>query len=333
MFKVLTKDFLYDPILEMKIEEPTEEITLFGKTYRMYKDDWKHHIHLKITNRCDSSCDFCIERSTRNETEYPNRFLASAQILISSMSNAGHLRTVSITGGEPTVSPILQETIALCNRYDMKLFSMNTNGYKLDAIRPDSFNGWANISKHNIDDREIFGRLWNLDEHTIRIFKQRQKNAKVRLQCVLGVNGGLKSLSEIDAFIDYFKDSADDFSFRSLIIEKEDGKMDPLFQLFRDKLFLSGCLEEQAIQDYYVYEVYNYKGKLVTLSWSNMALLRKHNETHESEKFLEEIIVHPNGNITGSWNQKTLVIADGQCISCNYFHNGCRYESSGDVCH
>ena len=329
MFKVLTKDFIYKPELEMKIEEPTEEIVLFGKTYRMYKDDWKHHVHLKITNRCDAFCDFCIERATRDEVENHARFLEGARELLAEMDEAGVLRTVSITGGEPTVSPIIQDAIDMCSRYSLKMFSINTNGYRLGILSPNSFKGWVDISKHAIDDRMVFRRCCNVGKGTIEAFKERQVSGKVRLQCVLGVNGGLGSLEDIDAFIEYYKDCADDFSFRSLIIEDEEGTVDPLFWAFRDKLFHAGCLEEQAIQDYYVYEIYDYMGKKVTLSWSNMAMLRKHNETHEGENFLEEIIVHPNGNITGSWNQKSLMIYNTMCSGCKYHGNGCRHTSGG----
>lgn len=335
MFKVLTKDFIYNPVLEMKIEEPTEEIQLFGKTYRMYKDEWKHHIHLKITNMCDAKCAFCIEKGSRDDYENAIRFHESAKLLIQNMHTQGHLKTISITGGEPTLSPVLQDTIRMCLCYEPKLLSINTNGYAIGAIEPNTFKGWLNISKHRIDDRAIFKRSWNLDSGQILAFKERQENANVRLQCVLGVKGGLESQTDIDNFIDHFKDCADDFSFRSLIIESAQGSVDPLFWDFRDKLFQSGCLEEQAIQDYYVYEIYNYKGKKVTLSWSNMALLKNHNETHK-DNFLEEIIVHPDGKITGSWNKKTLKIynpyAPEKCRSCKYLDNGCRHRSSSGGC-
>jgi hypothetical protein len=38
-----------------------------------------------------------------------------------------------------------------------------------------------------------------------------------------------------------------------------------------------------------------------------MKKLKEYNESHDSN-FLEEIIVHPDGMVTGSWNKKSLII-------------------------
>jgi hypothetical protein len=106
-----------------------------------------------------------------------------------------------------------------------------------------------------------------------------------------------------------FNDVVDDFSFRSLIIEDCDGEMSDLFRTVRQNLFKGKWCVQQVIQDYYVYEDFKVPNvKPITISWSNMALLRKYNETHKDNNFLEEIIVHPDGAVTGSWNKQTLII-------------------------
>ncbi len=306
MFKVLYKDFIREPVLEMDVTAPTDEIELFGKKYTMYADDWKKHIHLKCTNRCDANCPFCIERSTRNDSENWEWFMDSAILTMRQMQEQGHLRTVSITGGEPTTCPDLQRLIDTVNSFHPMLFSINTNGSRLAFAKADTFRGWLNISKHAIDDSAIFRRRVVVDRDCIRLFKLAQPDAKVRLQCVLGVDGGLKTLNDILNFMTHFKDSVDDFSFRSLIVDTD---YDMVPQLFNDlRNFLFDRMVEQAIQDYYVYEVFDYGGKKVTLSWSNMFMLRQYNETHPFSNFLEEIIVHPDGVVSGSWNKRSLVI-------------------------
>ena len=40
---------------------------------------------------------------------------------------------------------------------------------------------------------------------------------------------------------------------------------------------------------------------------TNVNTKQNYNETQKNN-FLEEIIVHPDGMVTGSWNKKTLVI-------------------------
>ena len=308
MFKTITENFIEDPVLEMDITEPTDEIKLFGKTYRMYKDEWKHHVHIKCTNYCDANCRFCIERDSKCEKGDPDKLLASVVDLLEQMDEQGHLYTVSLTGGEPTAYPYINCLLDIIEGFFLKTFSINTNGRYLDAIAPGRLDGWIDVSKHKIHDKDVFQRDWEVTPEFIKRQRERHPKMKVRFQCVLGLENGLKSVDEIREYMDAFSDVVDDFSFRSLIIEDCEGSVPKLFGDFRKWLFDNGWCVQQTIQDYYVYEDFKPAGmKPITISWSNMAMLKKYNETHNNN-FLEEIIVHPDGMITGSWNKKTLVI-------------------------
>ena len=308
MFKTLTKDFILNPPLEMNVDSPTDEIILWGKPYRMYKDEWKHHVHLKCTNKCDANCNFCIERSSRKDKEDACTFVSSAKDLLRQLHEQSMLFTVSLTGGEPTLFPLVNETIELANSFPLKLFSMNTNGRFLDQLKVKSFNGWVNISKHSIHDGCIMSRKWEVTPDLVAMCRKMQPNMKVRFQCVLGVEKGLQTIPDIEEFMAAYSGCVDDFSFRSLIIEEAEGKVPTLFNDFRHWLFNNEWCVEQTIQDYYVYEVFNPpKMKPITISWANMGLLQRYNESHE-DNFLEEIIVHPDGMVSGSWNRKSLII-------------------------
>ena len=308
MFRTLKKDFILNPPLEMNVDSPTDQIGLWGKTYRMYSDEWKHHVHLKCTNRCDANCNFCIERPSWKDKENPDLFLASAKELLRQLHEQKMLYTVSLTGGEPTLFPLLNETIAVANSYPLKLFSMNSNGRFLDRLERNSFDGWVNISKHGIHDGCVMNRDWEVTPGYISSIREEQPNMKVRFQCVLGTEHGLESISDIKQFMDTYSESVDDFSFRSLIIEDAEGEVPKLFKDFRKWLFDNGWCIEQTIQDYYVYEVFNPpRMKPITISWANMGLLQRYNESHD-DNFLEEIIVHPDGMVSGSWNRKSLII-------------------------
>jgi len=310
MFKTITdkSQMIKDPVLEMEISSAYDVINLFGKEYRMYKDEWKHHVHFKCTNNCDANCAFCIERDSRHDGGNPKKFYESCSQLLEQLNEQGMLRTVSITGGEPSIFPLINETIGLINKYDVMLFSMNTNGRLLNALDRDIVNGWLNISKHSTHDAHIFKREFEVTPEYLAEIRARQPRAKIRFQCVLGLEDGLQSLDEVKAFIKHYNDVVDDFSFRSLIVENKDGEVPQLFKDLRDWLF-PHCVE-QTIQDYYVYEVYDVEGyKPITISWSNMYLLKQYNESN-NDNFLEEIIVHPDGMITGSWNKKTLIIKE-----------------------
>ena len=315
MFKVLKKDFLRDPALEMELDldGKTDEIELFGKKYRMYSDEWKHHVHLKCTNKCDADCAFCIERDSRRDWEDGALHVRSAELTIAQLKSQGMFRTLSVTGGEPTIFGGIRSLVELANKYRPTLFSVNSNGYgMLTAFADDTFDGWFNLSKHSVVDDGVFRRSLNVTTGIVREFKSRQPRARVRAQCVLGVSPRVRTISDIWDFIGFFRQSVDNFSFRNLIIQDAQGSVHPLFRELRNTLLDDRCCIEQAIQDYYVYETYERDGVNITLSWSNMELLRQYNESHQDSNFLEEIIVHPDGMVTGSWNKKSLVIFDAK---------------------
>lgn len=312
MFKRITTkaEFIQDPILEMNSQDinnsPTDRIMLFGKEYRMYSDEWKHHIHIKCTDRCDANCSFCIEKSERNNPQNEDNMMASTKEVLLQLAMQGHLKTVSITGGEPTVFNRINELVNLIGSFNLTLFSINTNGRYLSKI-PKDFKGCVDISKHAIDDTDVFRRKYNVDVPAILLFKESHPNASVRLQCVLGVSDKMRNLEDIIKYIIRYREYVDDFSFRNLIIENDETKISGLLLDLRSLLFNHGELVEQVIQDYYVYETYKFLDTNITLSWSNMKELREYNESHQSN-FLEEIIVHPDGMVTGSWNKKSLII-------------------------
>lgn len=312
MFKVITNkaDFIQNPVLEMNEEQlseaPKDTIRLFGKTYYMYADEWKHHVHIKCTDRCDADCDFCIERSERNNPQNAERVMMATRDLLAELAEQGHLRTVSITGGEPTLFRYFEKLVDMIGARNPTLLSINTNGRHLERL-PAWYDGWVNISKHAITDADVFVRDFNVTPAMIAKFKASHPRAKVRMQCVLGTTTKMSTVGNIVDFIYHFKDVADDFSFRNLIIENYETKVSELLFDFRQLLLDSGEFVEQVIQDYYVYETFRMFGTLITFSWSNMKELREYNESHDNN-FLEEIIVHPDGSITGSWNKKSLII-------------------------
>lgn len=308
------KDFERSP--ELGVDDPEKdsvELELFGKKWRMANDAWRHHVHLKCSNRCDGKCAFCSEKDTWKDPENASAFFESVKTLLDQMKAQKALETVSITGGEPTGwKPIQTLVDVVQNEYSPRLFSMNSNGaHMLTALKPKSFQGWLDLSKHAVDDTRVMCRPVNVTPTHIRNFKKLHPLARVRVQCVLGASPwGLKDMDEVFDFVNYFRRSVDNFSFRSLIIEKEDGAPTKLLTELREFLFANAEPVEQRIQDYYVYEIYRLEGAEIMVAWSYMNLLRKYYSEHPESNFLQEIIVHPDGVVSGSWDRKTQVIYD-----------------------
>lgn len=276
------------------------EFYLFGKKYYFYDDEWMHHVHLKVTSKCNASCNFCIEKDSIVKENKEN-FLNNLNELLVQMNDQKVLKTISITGGEPSLCSYLPDVMNIISKYNV-FSSINTNGLNIENLT--NFPTWINISKHNIDDSSIF-KSDNLSITKIKDIKEKS-NSKVRLQCVLQKDG-VNNVDSLLNYMNYFKSVVDDFSFRQLIKTSDNYDDQPTLEFFREYLYNNGIFIEQTFQDYYVYENWILNNIPITISFSDMNLL-KHSEKIEENNILREIIVHPDGLISGDWDRKNKII-------------------------
>ena len=104
MLNIITNksDYHFSPELATDMVSYDLPLTLFGKQWYIMDDYWMKQIHLKITDRCNAACPFCIEQNSHIR-ENKKLFLANVSRLHDEMDEQGHLATVSITGGEPAL--------------------------------------------------------------------------------------------------------------------------------------------------------------------------------------------------------------------------------------
>lgn len=298
------KDYSFNPVLESNEKLYDTPVTLFGKPWRIMDDYWMKHVHIKITDRCNAKCPFCIEKDSHIK-EDPVKLQVNLRRLISELNEQGHLATVSITGGEPSLSPIAGNVIDFLKGNYKVFLNINTNFSKaIDSkLDPD----WVNISRHTVGADGYTG-IGALDLDMLDRYRDTHKNTKIRLQCVLHQNG-LQNIDEIKDYIDHYNGHIDDLSFRRLINVTDNAPTDDLFQKLKHFLYNHARLVEQVLKDYYVYETWNYKGLNITLSHSNMKLLHDL-EGSEDDKILREIVVHPDGLVSGSWYRNKKILAE-----------------------
>lgn len=272
---------------------------LFGKNFKVRADETLRHVHVKVTDRCNARCGFCIEKDS-NITENPKLLLHNLQKLLNELQQQNLLYSVSITGGEPYIYKHLQQVFDLITNYDV-FFTLNTNGRKVVPMvnSPE----WLNISKHDFDDSSIFHLNALTKTDLLKIKKA--TSSKIRIQSVL-LPGHLDTVDKIIKFINKYKSAVDDFSFRQRMTT-ESAKAEVTLNPLRKELLKSGLLVEQVIEDYYVYETWYLDGVNITTSFADMQLLEKA-EKNESKKLLREIIVHPDGMVTGDWARKRKII-------------------------
>tara|TARA_B100000959_G_scaffold286841_1_gene367603 strand:- start:733 stop:1800 length:1068 start_codon:yes stop_codon:yes gene_type:complete len=93
-----------------------------------------HDLRLSITDRCNFRCIYCMEPEDRF---LPKRDLLSASeyMMIVDAAIALGVRKVRLTGGEPTLYPVLDTIISELGRRNLDDIAMTTNGSLLDPGR------------------------------------------------------------------------------------------------------------------------------------------------------------------------------------------------------
>lgn len=288
------------------------DVTLFDNKISLNLNPWLWHFHIKITDACNAKCKFCIEQNCQRD-ENARKALENIDKMLAEMQRKNCLFSVSVTGGEPTLFPYFKELCEILSRYNIQFLTMNTNGYGLDKY-VDTIDGlfdFVNISRHSISDErnnEIFATtVYTKDE--LRTIKKKYNKTKFRIQCVIGSE--LHTTEDIMNFMDVY-DFADDYSFRRLMQVGDEFGLDYVVdedEYFNvlNHAFDNWTFKEQTIQDYYVYEIYNYNGKDVTFSYSDMKMLREV-EKEEGDNIIREFICHPNGVISGSWKKDCKIL-------------------------
>lgn len=318
MFKTITNKNEYIKqcdVQDLPISyENKMEVELFGNKILLEKNPWLWHLHLKTTDACNASCNFCVEKNAAKK-ECPEIFLRNTSNMLCEMKRAGCLHSVSVTGGEPLMFRQFEQLCGVLKSHNINFLTINTNGNKLPEKLEfiDGLFDFIDISRHSVSDIEnnsIFRTRTNSIEELKQI-KRRMKHTKMRIQCVMDKVNTIENVLE---FIEAFS-FADDISFRKLMkLSKEYGvdyeSKDEEYKKLLDYAYKNWELKEQAIQDYYVYEIWNNGFTDITLSYSNMKMLRKVEKTEPKEIF-REFIIHPDGTISGSWKKDCKVIKEG----------------------
>ncbi len=93
-----------------------------------------HDLRMSITDRCNFRCVYCMEPGDRF---LPKRALLSASeyMTIVDAAIALGVRKVRLTGGEPTLYPVLDTIISELGRRNLDDIAMTTNGSLLDPTR------------------------------------------------------------------------------------------------------------------------------------------------------------------------------------------------------
>lgn len=254
------------------------------------------NVQLMITKKCPFNCSFCIEKINPVGDENVNFDLQISNLkrLLETLLANGMAPTVSITGGEPTLFAYhVKDVKEMLDKMGVP-YNLNTAGVinKANKKLVPSFSR-VNLSVHNHDvdkNSEIFGSsrgdYWNSEMYQ-----------HATIQSVI-----------LSADIDYLKEFLDSFDNKRFSIrlpaETEDTPSIEWKEMF-DKIEKDSDFEfvQQKIGDYYWYEEWKYKGKVIRFSFASMKQLAYYKERYaENERmFTRAAIIMPDGNVRFDW--------------------------------
>lgn len=241
---------------------------------------------------CNAKCKFCFWK----QKETPEDYLVN---LSNSLIKAKklHLRELSITGGEPTISPYLPQILEAVKMYSFKKVVLTTNGINLRDRLPliKGVVNHINISRHHYRDDEnnvAFGSKFQLSTEQLRgtITQCNKKGIDITLNCVLTKYGEKEFL---DNMIKFAKNvGATSITFRKDI--KHNSLKMPERDLFSEyqNIDTSECPVCRS-------ETIMVRGIYVTFKTS----VKEPSDTLENYEY----IIQQNGDLTTDWDGAKLV--------------------------
>lgn len=290
---------------------------------------------------CNADCKFCVAqlRYENQHMAYHKEKLSDDDYLKRLDEVLKYIRplnpSISITGGEPTLSKKLVPILELVNKYNFRKRTITTNGSQLFAkvdgtpiIEHLIKNHWdhLNISRTSTDDKlnqQIMRFRCNEGYCNNGMLKEildtlKDTNLKHRISCLL-LKESVNSVEKIRDYVDFYtKLGANNFIFRELMdydetaINKE--KMD---YCKANKIRLNNIWEDfekfpelepyMNILGYYYYvEIYKYHGATVASESAN--LNQQAIEVAKNPNQIYEMVYHPNGNLCASWIDKERIL-------------------------
>jgi len=300
---------------------------------RVYKN---FNFSIFLDDYCNADCKFCVAQlryshrramyikpSIDDDLEYYNR-LDKVLELIRPINPS-----VSITGGEPSISPRLSQVLKMVDSYGFRKRTITTNGSgllnKLNGSERviDQLIGYnwnhLNISRACVDD-QMNHRIMRYGDYDLSCDNEKLKNIiaitkdsplKHRLSCLL-LKEGVGSVERIKEYLGFYgRMGVDNVIFRELMDFSKDAiNTEKIKYCIDNKIRLNDIWEELDKEDefvpylnllgyYYYVEIYKYRG--MTVASESADLNQQYVEKEKNQDMVYEMIFHPNGNLCGSW--------------------------------
>ena len=288
-----------------------------------------------IDDYCNADCKFCVaqlryqhkneiyqKEHIKDKDEYLRR-LEEVLKLIRPLNPS-----ISITGGEPTLSPIIVDVLRLVDKYGFRKRTITTNGSALlKTVDNDLIinhlinNNWdhLNISRaSHIDslNREIM-RYNDKDSYcTVEMMKDilditNHSSLNHRLSCLL-LKESVNSVEKMKEYVDYYASlGANNFIFRELMdYDKTAVNTEKMTYCDENKIKLYDIWHDfekfpefkpylNVLGYYYYVEIYKYND--ITIASESADLNLQDRQKQRDEDIVYEMVFHNNGNLCAGW--------------------------------
>lgn len=300
------------------------------------------NFNIFIDDYCNADCKFCVAqlRYEHRNAMYNKSHIKDTDAYLDRLNDVLKIArklnpSVSITGGEPTISPILTEVLKMVDSYGFRKRTITTNGSGLlrtqdnDAIINNLIKyHWdhLNISRASYDDelnKRIMRYATDKEYCSADMLKEilaisNSSDLKHRISCLL-LKESVNSVEEIKKYADFYgKLGANNFIFRELMdydknavnaekIEYCDRNKIRLYDIWNDFEKYPEFQPYLNILGYYYYvEIYKYLGMTVASETADLNIQNREVEAHPDVVY--EMVFHNNGNLCASWidNERIL---------------------------
>lgn len=306
------------------------------------KDIYKNfNFSIFIDDYCNADCKFCVAQLRyehrnliykKDKLDY-DAYMKQLEYVLKAIRPLNP--SISITGGEPTLSPKFLDVIKMVDKYGFRKRCITTNGSQLlNTINNktilehliDCHWNHLNISKTTWDDT-LNQKIMRYNDKegicTNEMLKDILKisnnsDLKHRISCLL-LQDSVNSVDKIKEYVDKFSElGANNFIFRQLMDYSHDAvNQEKIDYCDRNKVDLNDIWEDfenypefepylNILGYYYYVEIYKYKGLTVAGESANLNQQYKEFAAHPNTVY--EMVFHPNGNLCASWVDKDKVL-------------------------
>lgn len=308
------------------------------------KDVYKNfNFSIFVDDKCNADCKFCVAqlRYEHKGCLYEKEHIADSKEYMERLRKVlTYIRpldpSISITGGEPTISDRLIPIIKLVDELGFRKRTITTNGSGLFRVVDgktviqhliDCGFDHLNISRVCINEeknKEIMNYTPGMYGSNDMIRKAAETVAdsklRIRMSCIL-LRSAVDSVDKMKEYVDFYKKyGIDNFIFRQLMdydhlaVNKEkvaycDANKVELNKIWEEIESHPEFVPYMNILGYYYYvELYDYNGCRIASESADLEQQYREKESHTNMVY--EMVFHTDGRLCGSWVPSEEILMD-----------------------